>query len=116
MPTLMLCTPVCAAFRRHRSPIRCRRICGSASRKNRNLLETVSVAERLQKLVELLEAEIEKRQLDRNIHSRTKKQMDKHQREYYLNEQIKAIHKELGRKDEKAELEDLKKRRSQTPE
>ena len=74
------------------------------------LLETVSVAERLQKLIEVLEAEIEKRQLDRNIHSRTKKQMDKHQREYYLNEQIKAIHKELGRKDEKAELDDLKKK------
>ena len=74
------------------------------------LLETVSVSERLQKLIEVLEAEIEKRQLDRNIHSRTKKQMDKHQREYYLNEQIKAIHKELGRKDDKAELEDLKKR------
>ena len=75
------------------------------------LLETVSVAERLQKLIEVLEAEIEKRQLDRNIHSRTKKQMDKHQREYYLNEQIKAIHKELGRKDDKAELDDLKKDR-----
>ena len=74
------------------------------------LLETVSVQERLQKLVGVLEAEIEKRQLDRNIHSRTKKQMDKHQREYYLNEQIKAIHKELGRKDEKAELDDLKRR------
>ncbi len=74
------------------------------------LLETVSVAERLQKLIEVLEAEIEKRQLDRNIHSRTKKQMDKHQREYYLNEQIKAIHKELGRKDDKAELDELKKR------
>jgi len=74
------------------------------------LLETVSVAERLQKLVEVLEAEIEKRQLDRNIHSRTKKQRDKHQREYYLNEQIKAIHKELGRKDDKAELEELKKK------
>ena len=74
------------------------------------LLETVSVAERLQKLIEVLEAEIEKRKLDRNIHSRTKKQMDKHQREYYLNEQIKAIHKELGRKDEKAELDDLKKK------
>ncbi len=36
--------------------------------------------------------------------------MDKHQREYYLNEQIKAIHKELGRKDEKAELDELKKK------
>ena len=74
------------------------------------LLETISVSERLQKLAEILESEIEKRQLDRSIHSRTKKQMDKHQREYYLNEQIKAIHKELGRKDEKAELEDLKKK------
>jgi ATP-dependent Lon protease len=72
------------------------------------LLETFSVQERLHKLIEVLEGEIEKRQLDRNIHSRTKKAMDKHQREYYLNEQIKAIHKELGRKDEKAELEDLK--------
>jgi ATP-dependent Lon protease len=74
------------------------------------LLETVSVAGRLQKLISILEAEIEKRQLDRNIHSRTKKQMDKHQREYYLNEQIKAIHKELGRKDERAELDELKKK------
>ena len=73
-----------------------------------DLLETFSVPDRLQKLVNVLDAEIEKRHLDRNIHSRTKKQMDKHQREYYLNEQIKAIHKELGRKDEKAELDDLK--------
>lgn len=74
------------------------------------LLETFSVQERLQKLADVLEAEIEKRQLDRTIHSRTKKQMDKHQREYYLNEQIKAIHKELGRKDDKAELDDIKKK------
>ena len=75
-----------------------------------SLLETFSVPERLQKLIGILEVEIEKKQLDRTIHTRTKKQMDKHQREYYLNEQIKAIHKELGRKDEKAELEELKKR------
>ena len=75
-----------------------------------DLLETFSVQERLQKLADILEAEIEKRQLDRTIHSRTKKQMDKHQREYYLNEQIKAIHKELGRKDDKAELDELKKK------
>lgn len=74
------------------------------------LLETFSVQERLTKLIQVLEAEIEKRQIDRTIHSRTKKQMDKHQREYYLNEQIKAIHKELGRKDERAELDDLKKK------
>lgn len=75
-----------------------------------DLLETFSIQDRLQKLVNTLENEIEKKQLDRNIHSRTKKQMDKHQREYYLNEQIKAIHKELGRKDEKGELEELKKK------
>lgn len=75
-----------------------------------DLLETFSVQERLQKLINVLETEIDKRQLDRAIHSRTKKQMDKHQREYYLNEQIKAIQKELGRKDEKAELDDLKKK------
>ncbi len=74
------------------------------------LLETVSVQERLQRLMEILEVEIEKKQLDRTVHARTKKQMDKHQREYYLNEQIKAIHKELGRKDDKAELDELKKK------
>jgi ATP-dependent Lon protease len=74
------------------------------------LLETISVYERLNKLVGILEMEIEKKQLDRTIHTQTKKQMDKHQREYYLNEQVKAIHKELGRKDEKAELEELKRK------
>ncbi len=74
------------------------------------LLETSSVQERLQKLIGILEMEIEKKNLDRTVHTNTKKQMDKHQREYYLNEQIKAIHKELGRKDEKAELEELKKK------
>ena len=72
------------------------------------LLETFSVPERLQQLIDILEIEIEKKQLDRTVNSRTKKQMDKTQREYYLNEQIKAIHKELGRKDEKAELDELK--------
>ncbi|HYO92760.1 MAG TPA: endopeptidase La [Pyrinomonadaceae bacterium] len=74
------------------------------------LLEIFSVQARLQRLVELLEMEIEKRQLDRTIQARVKRQMEKAQKEYYLNEQIKAIHKELGRKDEKAEMEDLKKR------
>jgi ATP-dependent Lon protease len=72
------------------------------------LLETLSTQDRLQKIIRLLEDEIEKRQLDRTIHSRVKRQMEKSQREYYLNEQMKAIQKELGRKDEKAELEELK--------
>lgn len=74
------------------------------------LLEIFSVQDRLNRLIEILETEIEKKQLDRSIHSRVKRQMDKTQREYYLNEQIKAIHKELGRKDERAELEELKKK------
>jgi ATP-dependent Lon protease len=74
------------------------------------LLEIFSTQARLQRLIELLETEIEKRQLDRTIQTRVKRQMEKAQKEYYLNEQIKAIHKELGRKDEKAELEDLKKK------
>ena len=72
------------------------------------LLETFSTQARLQMLIELLEVEIEKRQLDRTVHTRVKRQMEKSQREYYLNEQIKAIHKELGRKDERAEMDDLR--------
>ncbi|HEX5707387.1 MAG TPA: endopeptidase La [Pyrinomonadaceae bacterium] len=74
------------------------------------LLEIFSTHGRLQRIVELLEVEVDKRQLDRTIQARVKRQMEKAQKEYYLNEQIKAIHKELGRKDEKAELEDLRKR------
>src|SRR5215813_11928228 len=74
------------------------------------LLEIFSTQARLQRLIDLLETEIEKRQLDRTIQTRVKRQMEKAQKEYYLNEQIKAIHKELGRKDEKAELEELKKK------
>ncbi|MBI3949155.1 MAG: endopeptidase La [Acidobacteria bacterium] len=72
------------------------------------LLETTSVSERLARLIELLQIEIEKSQLDREINNRVKRQMEKAQREYYLNEKLKAIHKELGRKDEKAELDELK--------
>jgi ATP-dependent Lon protease len=74
------------------------------------LLENPSTAERLSEIAKFLEIEIEKKQIDRNVQARTKKQMDKQQREYYLNEQIKAIHKELGRKDEKAEIENLRKK------
>src|SRR5256885_35940 len=74
------------------------------------LLELFSAQARLQRLIELLEMEVDKRQLDRTIQARVKRQMEKAQKEYYLNEQIKAIHKELGRKDEKAEMEDLRKK------
>src|SRR4051812_19487280 len=74
------------------------------------LLELFSAQARLARLTEILEIELEKRQLDRTIQTRVKRQMEKAQKEYYLNEQIKAIHKELGRKDERAELDDLKKK------
>jgi ATP-dependent Lon protease len=72
------------------------------------LLEIFSLQDRLNRLVEVLEVELEKIQVDRAIHGRVKRQMERAQKEYYLNEKIKAIHKELGRKDEKAELEELK--------
>jgi ATP-dependent Lon protease len=74
-----------------------------------NLLETFSPAERLTILAALLEGEIEKLRVDRRIHQRVKKQMEKAQKEYYLNEKMKAIQQELGRKDEKLnEIEELK--------
>jgi ATP-dependent Lon protease len=63
---------------------------------------------RLEKLLSLMEAEIEILRLEKKIHSRVKKQMEKAQREYYLNEQMRAIQKELGGKDEfKEEIHEL---------
>ena len=74
-----------------------------------NLLETFNPGERLSILANLLDAEIEKLRVDRRIHQRVKKQMEKAQKEYYLNEKMKAIQQELGRKDEKLnEVEELK--------
>jgi ATP-dependent Lon protease len=73
------------------------------------LLETTDLAERIEKINEIIEVEIEKVKVDRNIQGRVKRQMERAQKEYYLNEKMKAIQKELGRKDEKSELEDLKK-------
>ncbi|MBA3948358.1 MAG: endopeptidase La [Acidobacteria bacterium] len=76
-----------------------------------NLLEIVSPVERLGRLSALLEAEVDKLQVDRRIQSRVKKQMEKAQKEYYLNEKMKAIQKELGRKDEKGnEVDDLRRK------
>ena len=76
-----------------------------------NLLEIISALERLNRIVGILEAEVDKLQVDRRIQSRVKKQMEKAQKEYYLNEKMKAIQKELGRKDEKGnEIEELKKK------
>jgi ATP-dependent Lon protease len=64
------------------------------------VLETVSVPERLEKVFTLMESEISVLQVERRIRSRVKRQMEKTQREYYLNEQMKAIQKELGDGDE----------------
>jgi ATP-dependent Lon protease len=72
------------------------------------LLEIADLAERVEKINEITEIEIEKIKVDRNIQGRVKRQMERAQKEYYLNEKMKAIQKELGRKDEKNELEELK--------
>jgi ATP-dependent Lon protease len=80
-----------------------------------NLLEIVSPLERLNRIAGILEIEVDKLQVDRRIQSRVKKQMEKAQKEYYLNEKMKAIQKELGRKDEKGnEIDDLKKKIEQS--
>jgi len=76
-----------------------------------NLLEIVAPVERLSRIIAVLEAEVDKLQVDRRIQSRVKKQMEKAQKEYYLNEKMKAIQRELGRKDEKGnETDDLKRK------
>ncbi|WP_324288280.1 endopeptidase La [Pseudoxanthomonas sp. SL93] len=72
------------------------------------LLETIEVGERLELLVGFVDGEIDVQQLEKRIRGRVKSQMEKSQREYYLNEQMKAIQKELGELDEAPnELEDL---------
>jgi ATP-dependent Lon protease len=74
------------------------------------LLEVLNPLERLQKLNDLLDVEIEKLNIDRRLNAKVKKQMEKAQREYYLSEKIKAINEELGRTDTKEEFEELAKR------
>ena len=73
------------------------------------LLEIFDPTERLTRIADVLEMEIEKLNMDRSIQGRVKKQMERAQREYYLNEKLKAIQKELGR-GEKAEFDELKKK------
>jgi ATP-dependent Lon protease len=74
-----------------------------------DLLETVDPLERLNRITDILEIELEKLNVDRNINTRVKRQMERAQKEYYLNEKLKAIQKELGR-GEKSELDELKKK------
>ncbi len=73
------------------------------------LLEIFDPVDRLTRVAEMLDIEIEKLNVDRTIQGRVKRQMEKAQKEYYLNEKIKAIQKELGR-GEKSEFDELKKK------
>jgi ATP-dependent Lon protease len=73
------------------------------------LLEIFDPVDRLTRVAEMLDIEIEKLSVDRSIQSRVKRQMERAQKEYYLNEKIKAIQKELGR-GEKSEFDELKKK------
>ncbi len=79
------------------------------------LLEIFNVAKRLEKVYGLMEGEISVLQVEKKIRSRVKRQMEKTQREYYLNEQMKAIQRELGEQDDQRdELMDLEKRIKKT--
>jgi ATP-dependent Lon protease len=74
-----------------------------ATAEKQSLLELINPYERLQRLHDLLDIEIEKINIDKRINVKVKKQMEKAQKEYYLNEKIKAIHQELGRKDDRGD-------------
>jgi ATP-dependent Lon protease len=74
------------------------------------ILEMFGLADRLEHLLAQLETEIDILQVEKRIRGRVKRQMEKSQREYYLNEQVKAIQKELGEGEEGADLEELEKK------
>src|SRR5580692_843751 len=80
-----------------------------AIEEKQELLEIFDPVDRLTRVAEMLDIEIEKLNVDRTIQGRVKRQMEKAQKEYYLNEKIKAIQKELGR-GEKSEFDELKKK------
>jgi ATP-dependent Lon protease len=75
-----------------------------------NILETLSVGERLEKLLAQIETELDILQVEKRIRGRVKRQMEKSQREYYLNEQVKAIQKELGEGEDGADMEEIEKK------
>ena len=74
------------------------------------LIEIFNPVERCKRLADILDIEIEKLHVDRSVQNRVKRQMERAQKEYYLNEKIKAIQRELGKKDEKSELEELRRK------
>ncbi|MEE8044779.1 MAG: LON peptidase substrate-binding domain-containing protein, partial [Thermodesulfobacteriota bacterium] len=72
------------------------------------ILETINPAKRLEKLYEKIQSEVEIMQIEKKIRGRVKKQMEKAQKEYYLTEQMRAIQKELGEKDDlKSEIQEF---------
>ncbi|OWQ48746.1 endopeptidase La [Roseateles noduli] len=75
-----------------------------------SVLDLSEVGKRLEKLLDLLEHEVDILQVEKRIRGRVKRQMEKSQREYYLNEQVKAIQKELGDGEEGADMEELEKK------
>jgi len=81
-----------------------------AIEEKQELIEIFNPVERSKRLADVLDVETEKLHVDRSVQNRVKRQMERAQKEYYLNEKIKAIQKELGRKDEKSELDELRKK------
>ncbi len=78
------------------------------------VLETTTISDRLEKVYTLMESEISVLQVEKKIRSRVKRQMEKTQREYYLNEQMKAIQKELGDNDERDDISEFEEKIEQT--
>ncbi|MGE0559467.1 MAG: LON peptidase substrate-binding domain-containing protein, partial [Burkholderiales bacterium] len=74
------------------------------------VLEMVSVKQRLEHLLKVVEGELDILQVEKRIRGRVKRQMEKSQREYYLNEQVKAIQKELGETEEGADIDEIEKK------
>jgi len=74
------------------------------------VLDLSPVRERLSNLFEQIEREVEILNVDKKIRGRVKRQMEKNQRDFYLNEQVKAIQKELGEGEEGADIEEIEKR------
>ncbi|MEE2777017.1 MAG: endopeptidase La [Acidobacteriota bacterium] len=74
-----------------------------STQEKQGILEQLNPYERLQRLQDLIDMEVEKINIDKRINVQVKKQMERAQKEYYLNEKVKAIHEELGRKDERGD-------------
>ncbi len=79
------------------------------TQEKQELLETLNPSDRLNKLLGILKSEMEVLKIEKRVHGRVRKQMERSQKEFYLNEQIKAIQKELGKRDEfKTDMDELK--------